>query len=73
MGGFPRSEEIRPQYFPTRLIYLFTTYQRHLAWRYVLTMFVAGLAMYAYLRALGGGAWTGHLGQGWPTCRSLPF
>ncbi len=77
MGGFPQSEEIRPQYFPTRLIYLFTTYQRHLAWRYVLTMFVAGLAMYAYLRALGVGrgaaVWAGVAYMSAPTFLSFPY
>ena len=77
MGGFPQSEEIRPQYFPTRLIYLFTTYQRHLAWRYVLTMFVAGLAIYAYLRALGVGrgasAWAGVAYMSAPTFLSFPY
>ena len=77
MGGFPRSEEIRPQYFPTRLIYLFTTYQRHLAWRYVLTMFLAGLAFYAYLRVLGVGrgaaTWGGVAYMSAPTFLSFPY
>ena len=58
MGGYPQYEEIRHQYFPTRLFYFFTTYQRHLGWRYIATMFAAGLGMYAYLRALGLGRWT---------------
>ena len=77
MGGFPRSEEIRPQYFPTRLIYLFTTYYRHLAWRYVLTMFLAGWGMYAYLRVLGVGrgaaAWGGVAYMSAPTFLSFPY
>jgi len=50
MGGFPQSEEIRPQYFPTYFIYFFTTYQRYLGWRYILTMFFAGWGMCKYLR-----------------------
>ena len=53
MGGFPMSEEMRPQYFPAHLIYLFTSsYLRHLGWRYILTVFLAGWAMYLYLREL---------------------
>ena len=77
MGGYPLSEGLRPQYFPTRLIYLFTTYQRHLAWRYVLTMFVAGLAIYAYLRVLrvgrGAAAWAGVAYMSAPTFLSFPY
>ena len=57
MGGFPQSDEIRPQYFPTHLIYLFTTYQRHIGWRYIITVFVAGCGMYLYLRGIGIGRW----------------
>jgi len=53
MGGFPISEEMRPQYFPTHLIYLFSSsYLRHLGWRYILTVFFAGWGMYLYLREL---------------------
>lgn len=57
MGGFPQSEEIRPQYFPTYFIYFFTTFQRYIGWRYILTMFCAGLGMYAYLRQIDIGRW----------------
>ena len=77
MGGYPQSEGLRPQYFPTRLLYLFTTHQRHLAWRYVLTMFVAGWAMYAYLRVLGAGrgaaAWGGVAYMSAPAFLSFPY
>ena len=58
LGGFPQSEEIRPQYFPTYLIYLFSSsYQRHLVWRYVLTAFLAGWGMFLLLRELRVGRW----------------
>lgn len=57
MGGFPQSEEIRPQYFPTYPIYFFTTFQRYIGWRYILTMFFAGLGMYTYLRQVDLGRW----------------
>ena len=77
MGGYPQSEGIRPQYFPTHLLTFFTTYQRHLAWRYILTMFVAGWAMYAYLRALGVGrgaaVWGGVAYMSAPTFLSFPY
>ena len=77
MGGYPQSEGIRPQYFPTHLLTFFTTYQRHLAWRYILTMFVAGLAMYSYLRALGVGrgaaTWGGVAYMSAPTFLSFPY
>ncbi|MFH1571564.1 MAG: hypothetical protein ABIL09_26475 [Gemmatimonadota bacterium] len=55
MGGYPISEEIRHSYFPTYLIYLFTTYQRAIGWRYLLTAFFAGWGMCLYLRQLGAG------------------
>jgi len=57
MGGFPLSEELRHQYFPMRLFYLFTSYQRYLGWRYLLTVFAAGCCMYVFLRNLGLGRW----------------
>ncbi len=57
MGGFPQSDEIRPQYFPSHLIYLFTTYQRHIGWRYILTVFLAACGMYLYLRGIGVSRW----------------
>jgi hypothetical protein len=57
MGGFPQSEEIRPQYFPTYPIYFFTTFQRYIGWRYIITMFCAGLGMYVYLRQINIGRW----------------
>ena len=53
MGGLPQSEEIRPQYFPTYPIYFFTSFHRYLGWRYILTMFFAGLGMYVFLRQIG--------------------
>ena len=52
MGGFPQSEAIRPQYFPAYVLYFFTSFQRYIGWRYILTMCVAGLGMYAYLRQI---------------------
>jgi hypothetical protein len=58
MGGFPSSEEIRPQYFPTYLLYLFTTFQRHVAWRYILMMLAAGWGMFCFIRGLGLGRWS---------------
>ncbi len=77
MGGYPQSEGIRPQYFPTHLLNFFTTFQRHLAWRYILTMFVAGLAMYAYLRVLGvrpgAATWGGVAYMSAPTFLSFPY
>ena len=62
LGGLPESEGLRWQYFPTYLIYLFTTFQRHIGWRYILTVFAAGGAMFLYLRALGVGRWVGFWG-----------
>ena len=49
MGGFPQSEAIRPQYFPAYVLYFFTSFQRYIGWRYILTMFAAGLG---YVRVL---------------------
>ena len=77
MGGYPRSEEIRHHYFPTHVISLFTTHHRHLGWRLVLTMFLAGWAMYAYLGELGlrrGAAiWAGVAYMSAPTFLSFPL
>ena len=54
MGGFPRAEEIRPQYFPLYALYFLTSsFQRYLSWRYVLTTFFAGWGMYCLVRRLG--------------------
>ena len=53
LGGYPHSEEIRHQYFPLRVFYLFTSYQRYIGWRYILTSFFAGWFMYLFLRGLG--------------------
>ena len=51
MGGLPSSEEIRPQYFPTYPLYFFSSsFHRYIGWRYVITMFVAGLGMFLFLR-----------------------
>jgi hypothetical protein len=52
LGGFPSSDEIRPQYFPLYVISLFTSYQRYLSWRYVFTAFLAGWGMFALARRL---------------------
>ncbi len=57
LGGFPASEEIRGDFFPTSLVKLFTTHQRHLGWRYLLTVFFAGWGMYLYLRVLSLARW----------------
>ena len=77
MGGFPQSEEIRPQYFPTYAIYFFTTFQRHLGWRYILTMFFAGWGMYSYLREIQAGrwaaVWSGVAYMSAPTFLAFPF
>ncbi len=77
MGGFPQSEGIRPQYFPTYVLYFFTSFQRYIGWRYILTMFVAGLGMYAYLRQIhvGGRAalWGGVAFMSAPTFLAFPL
>ena len=77
MGGFPQSEGIRPQYFPAYVLYFFTTFQRYIGWRYILTMFVAGLGMYAYLRQIhvGGHAalWGGLAFMSAPTFLAFPL
>jgi hypothetical protein len=56
-GGRVLSDEMRFQYFPTQLISLFTTHQRHLGWRYILTAFLAGWGMYLYMRGLSINRW----------------
>ena len=77
MGGYPQSEEIRHHYFPTQLIYFFTSFHRHIAWRLILTMFVAGWAMYGYLRALHirrwAAVWAGLAYMSAPTFLSFPY
>ena len=77
MGGFPQSEGIRPQYFPAYVLYFFTTFQRYIGWRYILTMFAAGLGMYAYLRQIhvGGRAalWGGVAFMSAPTFLAFPL
>jgi hypothetical protein len=77
MGGFPEGEGLRWQYFPTFPIYLFTTFQRHLGWRYILTVFLAGLAMYLYLRRLGIGQgaalWAGVAYLSAPAFLAFPY
>ena len=77
MGGFPQSEAIRPQYFPAYVLYFFTTFQRYIGWRYILTMFAAGLGMYAYLRQIhvGGRAalWGGVAFMSAPTFLAFPL
>ena len=77
MGGFPQSEGIRPQYFPAYVLYFFTTFQRYIGWRYILTMCVAGLGMYAYLRQIqvGGRAalWGGVAFMSAPTFLAFPL
>jgi len=50
LGGYPESEDLRWRYFPTYAIYLTTSWHRHIGWRYILTVFVAGLGMFHYLR-----------------------
>ena len=57
LGGYPASEEIRGDFFPTSLLKLFTSHQRHLGWRYLLTVFFAGWGMYRYLRVLSLARW----------------
>ncbi len=57
MGGYPSYEEIRHRYMPTWVINLVTTYQRHLGWRYIIIVFLAGFGTYLYLRELQIGRW----------------
>ena len=80
MGGLPQSEEIRPQYFPTYPIYFFTSFHRYLGWRYILTMFFAGLGMrisaanrhHALGRALGWHSlYVGSHADGFHLCRPI--
>ena len=77
MGGFPEGEGLRWQYFPTFPVYLFTTFQRHIAWRYILTVFLAGLAMCLYLRQLGinrqAALWAGVAYMSAPTFLAFPY
>ncbi len=77
MGGFPEGEGLRWQYFPTFPLYLFTTFQRHIGWRYILTVFLAGLAMYLYLRQLGvnrsAAIWAGVAYMSAPTFLAFPY
>ena len=56
MGGLPQSEEIRPSIF-RRIRSIFTSFHRYLGWRYILTMFFAGLGMYMFLRQIGVMRW----------------
>ncbi len=77
MGGFPEGEGLRWQYFPTFPVYLFTTFQRHIGWRYILTVCLAGLAMYLYLRQLGisrsAAIWAGVAYMSAPTFLAFPY
>ena len=77
MGGLPQSEEIRPQYFPTYPIYFFTSFHRYLGWRYILTMFFAGLGMYVFLRQIGimrwAALWGGIAYMSAPTLMAFTF
>ncbi len=52
LGGFPEASELRWRYFPTYVSYLFTTHHRHLGWRYVLSLFLAGCGTYLFLRTV---------------------
>jgi hypothetical protein len=52
LGGFPEASELRWRYFPTYVTYLFTTHHRHLGWRYVLSVFLAGWGTYLFLRTI---------------------
>ena len=77
MGGLPQSEEIRPQYFPTYPIYFFTSFHRYLGWRYILTMFCAGLGMYVFLRQISimrwAALWGGIAYMSAPTLMAFTF
>ncbi len=55
MGGYPISDEIRHNFFPTYLIELFTTHQRAIGWRYILTVAASGVGMFLFLRQIGVG------------------
>ena len=50
LGGYPESEDLRWRYYPTYLFYLTTSWHRHIGWRYIITVFAAGLGMFLYLR-----------------------
>lgn len=77
MGGYPIYEELRPSFFPTHLIYLFTTYQRQIGWRYLLTVFLAGGGMFLYLREIRvqrwAAIWGGVAFMSAPTFLAFPF
>jgi len=77
MGGYPSYEEIRHRYIPTWFINLFTTYQRHLGWRYLIIVFLAGFGTYLYLRELQVGRWAALWGgitfMSAPTFLSFPL
>ena len=77
MGGYPSYEEIRHRYIPTWVINLFTTYQRHLGWRYLIIVFLAGFGTYLYLRELQVGRWAALWGgiafMSAPTFLSFPY
>lgn len=77
MGGLPQSEEIRPQYFPSYPIYFFTSFHRYLGWRYILTMFFAGLGLYVFLRQIGimrwAALWGGIAYMSAPTLMAFTF
>jgi len=77
MGGYPISEEIRHNFYPTYLIEIFTTKQRALGWRYLLAVFGAGWGMFLYLRQLGLGRpaalWAGLAYLSAPMFLTFPF
>ena len=77
MGGYPVFEEFRPSFFPAYLINFFTTYQRQIGWRYLLTAFLAGWAMFLYLREIrvhrGAALWGGVAFMSAPTFLAFPF
>ena len=53
MGGMPESAALRAQYYPLKIIDLFTSEHRYFGWRYIFAMFTAGYFMYLCTRSFG--------------------
>ena len=53
MGGMPESAALRAQYYPLKIINLFTSEHRYFGWRYIFAMFTAGYFMYLCTRSFG--------------------
>ena len=53
LGGMPESAALRAQYYPLKIIDLFTSEHRYFGWRYIFAMFTAGYFMYLCTRSFG--------------------